>query len=435
VIYVINSWDKEKEIGLEVYYTDTKGIGGKLRKSAEDFVVCEISEPPHPVEDGEYTIVKLRAKNWETNRLIRQLSRRLGISRRRIGFGGTKDRRAVTTQLFSIKAPLKDVENINLKDVEISEIYSSTRGLNLGDLAGNAFDIIIKDIQCLESETEQLVSETQKELGGLFGFPNFFGHQRFGTLRPITHVVGRKIIEGDFKGAVYAYLGNPTEFEGKESFDARSMIGDGVDYAEALKMFPKQLSFERAMLNHLVKNDDDFIGAITALPKNLTMMFVHAYQSYLFNRILSKRIQSQLSPAEPQIGDIVLPLDSKGLPDYKKGIDVSSDNIEKVTKKISQKKAYLSALVPGAEGRYASGVQGEIERKVVEEEGISPEDFIIPQIRELSSKGRRRAIVSPINNFEYEMVKGGIKMQFELPKGCYATSLLREFMKTDMLKY
>jgi tRNA pseudouridine13 synthase len=142
---MINSSDEEKSIGLEVYYTDTKGIGGKLRKSAEDFVVREISEPPPPNEYGEYTIVKLKVKNWETNRLIRQLSRRLGISRKRIGFGGTKDRRAITTQLFSIKAPLKDVENINLKDVEIADVYTSERGLNLGDLKGNAFDIIIGD--------------------------------------------------------------------------------------------------------------------------------------------------------------------------------------------------------------------------------------------------------------------------------------------------
>jgi tRNA pseudouridine13 synthase len=251
---MIISSEEEKSIGLGVFYTDTKGIGGKLRKNAEDFVVNEISEPPHPVEDGEYTIVKLKAKNWETNRLIRQLSRRLGISRKRIGFGGTKDRRAVTTQLFSIKAPLRDVENINLKDVEIEEAYTSARGLNLGDLAGNAFDIIIRDTQCLDSEIERLVSETQKELSALFGFPNFFGHQRFGVLRPNTHVVGRKIIEGDFKGAVYAYLGGPIEIEGTEAFEARSMIGEGVDYAEALRMFPKELSFERAMMNHLVKN-------------------------------------------------------------------------------------------------------------------------------------------------------------------------------------
>jgi tRNA pseudouridine13 synthase len=432
---MINSSDEEKSIGLEVYYTDTKGIGGKLRKSAEDFVVREISEPPPPNEYGEYTIVKLKVKNWETNRLIRQLSRRLGISRKRIGFGGTKDRRAITTQLFSIKAPLKDVENINLKDVEIADVYTSERGLNLGDLKGNAFDIIIGDILCPESEIERLVSETQKELSELFGFPNFFGHQRFGALRPITHIVGRKIIEGDFKEAVYAYLGNPTEFEGSEASDARSMIRDGVDYAETLKMFPKHLSFERAMLNHLVKNEDDFIGAITTLPNNLTMMFVHAYQSYLFNRILSKRIQSKLSPAEPEIGDIVLPLDSKGLPDHKKGIDVNEDNIEKVTKKIAQNKAYLSALVPGAEERLASGEQGEIESKVVEEEGISPEDFIIPQIRELSSKGRRRAMVSPMKNFEYEVEKNKVGLRFELFKGCYATSLLREFMKADMLNY
>ncbi len=425
----------EMRTGIEVFFTNTRGLGGKLRRSAEDFVVREISQPPPSDENGEYTIVKITVKNWETNRLIRQISRRLGISRKRIGFGGTKDRRAITSQLFSIKAPLEDVKNINLKDVEIAEAYTSGKGLFLGDLKGNSFDIVIRDMQCPESEIAHLASETQKELHSLYGFPNFFGHQRFGALRPITHIVGKKLIKGDFKGAVFAYLGNPVQIEGPDAFEARKAVEESEDYAQALSMFPVHLSFERAMLNHLVKNEEDFIGAITTLPRNLTMMFVHAYQSYLFNRILSKRIESKLSPAEPEIGDIVLPLDSNGLPDHKKGIDVNEDNIEKVEKKIAQQKAYLSGLIPGAEESLASGKQGEIERKIVEEEKVSPVDFIIPEIREISSKGRRRALVTPMKNFGYEVEKEGIRMRFELPKGCYATSLLREFMKAEMLNY
>ena len=164
-------------------------------------------------------------------------------------------------------------------------------------------------------------------------------------------------------------------------------------------------------------------------------MFVHAYQSYLFNRILSIRIEKGLLTSQPLIGDIVLPVDNNGLPDHKKWIDVTKDNIEKIGKRIREGKAFISGLVPGAEVRLAGGEQGDIEKIVIEEAGVEPKDFIIPKMRALSSKGIRRELISPLKDFTYEIENEGVRMCFELMKGCYATSLLREFMKTDVLSY
>jgi tRNA pseudouridine13 synthase len=424
----------EQNIGLEVFFTSAKGIGGRLRKTAEDFVVEENSLPPERDDEGEFTIAQIRVRNWETNRLIRQLSRQLHISRKRIGFAGTKDRRAVTTQLFSIKAPLEYVKNISLKDVEILDCYSSGKGLSLGDLIGNRFHIVVSETENT-SVLENTVKEVSNELDALGGFPNFFGHQRFGTLRPITHIVGKKIMEGDFGGAVHTYLGDPVEIEGEETFSARQAFEKDGDYAEALRTYPKYLGFERAMLNHMVKNEDDFVGAVAVLPKNLTWMFVHAYQSFLFNKILSRRIEQGLLSNEPLPGDIILPPDANGLPDHKKYIDVTEDNIEKVTRKVREKKAFLSGLVPGTESRFADGMQGEIERKVLEQEGLAFKDFAVPQMMELSSKGIRRELVTPMRDFSCDVEGDSVKMHFELMKGCYATSLVREFMKTDIIKY
>ena len=432
---MIKASDDEKGIGIEVFYSNTKGIAGKLRKTAEDFVVEEISSPPESDDEGEYTIATIKAKNWETNRLVRQLSRRLGISRKKIGFAGTKDRRAITTQLISIKAPIENVKNLYLKDLEVQEAYASQKGLDLGDLIGNRFDIMIRDIQCPDSIAEKLISETLEELKVLRGFPNFFGHQRFGAIRPITHLVGKKILEGDFKGAVLTYLGNPVDIEGPGAIEARKALEEGKSYADVLMLFPKYFGFERAMLNHLVKNENDYIGALAVLPKNLSMMFVHAYQSYLFNRILSQRIERGLLTAEPLLGDMVLPVNSKGLPEHKKWIEVSEDNIGKVGKRVAEGKAFVSGLVPGADVKMAKGEQGEIERKVMDEVYADPKDFIVPKMRGLSSKGTRRELISPQKDFNYKIENEGVEMSFELIKGCYATSLLREFMKTDMLNY
>lgn len=432
---MIRASEKEIEIGIEFFYTNSNGIGGKLRKAAEDFIVEEISCPPIQGVDGEYTIARIKAKNWETNRLVRQLSRRLGISRKKIGFAGTKDKRAITTQLISIKAPMENVKKIHLKDFEVLEVYTSNKGLEIGDLIGNRFDITIRDIRFSESDALLILSKTLEELNTLRGSPNFFGHQRFGAVRPITHIMGKKILEEDFKGAVFEYLGNPRDIEGPEAQEARRAFDEGRSYSEVLALFPKYFSFERAMLNHLIKNENDFLGALAALPKNLSMMFIHAYQSYLFNKILSKRIEKGLLSLDPQIGDVILPVGENSLPDHKKWIDVTSDNIKKIKKRVEEEKATISGLVPGADAKLAGGEQGEIEREVIEDEKVEPKDFIVPQIRHLSSKGIRRELISPFKNFYYEIGDDQVNMKFDLMKGCYATSFVREFMKTDMLNY
>jgi tRNA pseudouridine13 synthase len=432
---MMDTKEDERTIGLEVFYSDTKGLGGKLRKSPEDFIVNEVSIYPPEDPNGAYTIAKIQSRNWETNRLVRQLSRGLGISRKRIGFAGTKDRRGISTRLFSIKAPLDEVKRIKLKDVELLDTFSSKKSLDLGDLLGNEFEITIRDCDDTISDANEIILNTKEEMDELGGLPNFFGHQRFGSFRPITHIVGKRIIEGDFKGAVLAYLGGPQKIEGEEAFLARKSVEDGESYADALLKFPKHLGFEKALLNHLVAKEDDFTGALENLPKNLQMMFVHAYQSFLFNRILSMRIKQKLPLNEPLLGDIILPKDSHGLAEPKNPITVKEDNIDKVKKKVNEGKAAISGLVFGYETKMAGGLQGEIEAQILQSEGVNEGNFIIPKIKKLSSKGMRRELVSQVKNFQFENLKDHVKMSFALNKGCYATSLLREYMKTDMLQY
>src|SRR5512133_1385727 len=96
----IETQGPERDLGMEVFFCPTKGSGGRLKRLPEDFVVDEISSPPPKAEPGKYTIATVTSTNWEMNRLVRQLSKQVGVSRNRIGFAGTKDKRAVTTQLL-----------------------------------------------------------------------------------------------------------------------------------------------------------------------------------------------------------------------------------------------------------------------------------------------------------------------------------------------
>ena len=208
----------ESEVGIRGYATSTPGIGGTIKAEPEDFVVEEIPRPPPPSDAGPYVIATLRVRNWETNRLVRELARTLRISRRRIGFAGTKDKRAVSTRLFSFEGISVEVlRALNLRDVEVLDAYLAPRPMEIGDLLGNRFRIVIRGVRGAPEAVLAWANATSREVRVLGGFPNFFGVQRFGSVRPVTHVVGRHIVRGAFREAVDAYVANPIAGEDPES--------------------------------------------------------------------------------------------------------------------------------------------------------------------------------------------------------------------------
>lgn len=431
----IECTNRERELGLEVFFTSTRGIGGRLRVLPEDFRVEEISDFPEESEDGRYTIATVTSTNWETNRLVRRLSKALRISRNKIGFAGTKDKRAVTTQLMSFEAPVEAVLALDIPQVEIAKVYRSRRKITIGDLIGNAFVIKVRECEVSGGDLENLCFDTYDQLKSLGGFSNFFGIQRFGALRPITHLVGKYIVKGEIEKAVMTYIAHPTPYELEETRAVRERLEKTRDFEEAYQNYPKKLTFERVVLKHLVEHPDDFTGAIGRLPANLQMMFVHAYQSYLFNRILSERIRRGLPLNQPLVGDIVLPLTAQNIPDHEKPIPVTRENLDLVEKQVKEGRAFVSGLLFGSESVIAEGEMGEIEHSIIDSEGISKEDFIVPQLPHCSSQGSRRELLCPLQDFELQVEGDTVTFRFRLWKGCYATSLLREFMKTDPIYY
>lgn len=421
----------ERDLGIEGFLTTTPGVGGTLKVSAEDFVVEEVSAPPPVVIEGSHTIARLRVREWETNRLVRQLARSLHISRHRIGYAGTKDKRAVTTQLFSFDGVEPDaLRSLRLKDVEVLETFRASRPLELGDLMGNRFRIVVRNLRESPEKAQDDVEETTRQLRDARGFPNFFGIQRFGSVRPITHVVGRHIVRGEFQAAVETYVANPIEGEDPDSYEVRAALEASGDVKGALQDYPKNYTFEKAILNHLAIHPDDHVGALRVLPLSLLIMFVHAYQSFLYNRILSERMRRGLSIREPIEGDLVLPADRNGLPDRERTIEVTPDNLERVASRCREGKAWVSAVLYGSESTFASGEMGEIERGAIKAEGVRPEDFIVPDIPRISSRGTRREILAPIRDLEAKIEDGNLCVAVELTRGAYATCLIREYTKT-----
>ncbi|MFH1580337.1 MAG: tRNA pseudouridine(13) synthase TruD, partial [Thermoplasmatota archaeon] len=370
---------------------------------------------------------------WEANRLVRRLGSNLHVGRSRIGFAGTKDGRSVATQLMSFNAPIDFVKSLEIPDVRITDVYTARRMISIGDLVGNKFQIRVTDIS-QGTDTEGICKAVKERLEPTSGFPNYFGIQRFGSVRSITHLVGKDLVRGDIEGAVMRYVANPLE-EDSEANDARRALQETKDFERAFDEYPMKLTFERMMIGHLKDNPGDFLGALKTLPYNLLMMFVHAYQSYLFNRTLSERIRKGMSIKEPEVGDMILPLSKNNVPDHDNPILVTEDNLEKAVRNAREGKAFVSGLIYGSESVFAQGRMGEIEKKIIENENLKRLDFQIVGLREASSKGTRRELLSPYKELSVKADKSEATFRFTLNKGCYATALLREFMKGDISQY
>ena len=425
----------ESDIGMRYYLTDVDGIGGRLKAEPEDFVVREISDRPEPCDDGKYVIVDVTSRNWETNRLMRLLSRSLRISRECVGIAGTKDKRAITTQLMSFKCSIGDLDNVDFKDVSFKDPYRARRGISIGDLFGNEFEIRVTESESSKEETQGVLDVVTSEIGRIGGFPNYFGVQRFGTIRPVTHKVGEAIVRGDIEGAVMTYLSAFSDFEDDATKEARVSMLNPSNWPDVISSIPDSLAFEKMMMDHLIANPDDWAGAITKLPGNLQMMFTHAYQSYLFNMMLSERMSRGLPLNMPVAGDEVIPLDSNGIPLHESPVEVTERNIDLVSRQVKMRKAYVAFPLYGSESRVAKGEIGEIQSKVLESEGIANKDFIVPGIPKCNSKGNMRELICPVSNLGHEVEEGGCRLSFSLPKGNYATCLLREVMKSEMNRY
>lgn len=395
----------DRLIGLEHFITSTKGIDGKLRTIAEDFFVEEISNVENfspevkNFQALEYTHFTLEKKNWNTVDAIKTIARLLGVSHKRFGYAGTKDKRALTRQRAAVwKIEPEQLADVRIKDIALSDFKKCSDRISLGDSLGNKFRITVRNLDLGEKELREIISETTNQLSKR-GIPNYFGYQRFGTIRPNTHIVGKEILRGNLEGAVMAYLTNPFETEKKDAYEARKSLQETKDFREALENFPVRLNFERSMLDALAKNPRDYAGALRRLPKKLRWMLVHGYQSFLFNKILSRMIEEEIS------------IKGKKIPLF------------------------------GYKSSFGEGRQGEIEREIIEEENIALENFRIKSMPELSSEGLLRdACIETSPSFEIggdELNEGKLKctVEFTLPKGSYATVVLREFMKTEPLNY
>jgi tRNA pseudouridine13 synthase len=412
----------ELSLGMEYYATDTPGTGGRLRTHPEDFVVEE--EPCEVGDEGPFLICRLTKKDWELQRAAKEISKILGISHRRIGWAGTKDKHAVTRQLISIYgATPEEIEKVALKDIQLEAVGRSKTALSLGSHQANRFAITIRD-----TTGENLADQVEEVTAGCGeAIPNYFGIQRFGVIRPITHHVGKHILHGDFEGAVCCYVGRAFPNEPSSVQEARSVFLETRDAVQALHALPVPLTYERSILHHLSARPGDYEGALRVLPPKLLSMFVSAYQSYLFNKTLSARLEEGRSLSFPSPGDRLV---------FEGGREdrVCESNMRAAELQLKRGRCRIAIFIPGSRSIEPAGPDDQVMASLLKEQAITPEAFQrSSEFVGIRYDGALRP-VSLSTDVSTKISGRDLDLSFSLPPGHYATTVCREFMKADPLQ-
>ena len=403
--------------GIKYYSTIFNGIGGNIKKSNDDFNVKEILDPnflkeltQHKTDNNIFPVYEIEKKGLDSNHAILILKNRLGINFKIVGI---KDAKATTSQYASTNNNKKIIKDIKVGEISLKFIGFSKKPIEKSMLIGNKFRIKINNPK---DSTSDNLSQFLSEINGV---GNFYGLQRFGSERLVTHLVGKAILKKKFNEAIDILLTYTTKFDSKFSIEIREKLKDIKNNSNIIKIIPKGMDIEKKIAYEITKGKDP-ISALRSIPINIRRLFVQAFQSFIFNKVLSTAIENEFSLTKCEKDDLCFEvIDRIVFGKIRRFENSDSSKYEKIP--IIRLPGY--AFQPG-KNRFDS-----IIKEILHDEDISAKDFFIKEMQELSETGGFRQAVFISKDFKYLTSGNSTEVEFAVPKGTYATTLLREIIK------
>ena len=401
------------QAGMDCYCTNFAGIKGTIKETNEEFQVSEIIDytflkPPYfsSVQNNEhkFPLYLLEKHNIDSNHAVIEIKKQSGLKLRIMGI---KDAKAETSQYASCEQTKNLPRDIITPKTKLTLLGFLRTPLSKSALIGNSFKIKIN--QTSDNDIHPFLLELNK-------IANFYGLQRFGSERMVTHLVGKALLERNYNKAIEYLLSYTSKYDSKFSKEIREKSRDPKNYQKLIKILPKGMDLERLMLYTLVKGKDS-IAVIRSIPINIRRLFVQAYQSYIFNKCLSSALLCNEDIQKCKDGDLCFeiekPLVFGKIRRFREGIDSNND----VTPAIR---------LVGYNYQPGKNRFDHITKRILTDENISPTAFYLKDLQELSLQMGFRQTSLCCNEFSHF---GMLELSFKLPKGSYATTLLRELIK------
>ncbi len=391
---------------------DLPGTGGIIKETPEDFLVAEIPSY-HPCGEGEHTFSEIEKRGIGTLEALRRLAKALGIVERDMGYAGMKDAVGVTRQTISIPrvAPERLLE-LQVPDIRVLSAVRHKNKLKLGHLQGNRFRLRIRETCPDAAERAAAVLAVLSRRG----LPNYFGVQRYGAQQN-SHLIGGALLRGDNRGAVDAIIGDPAKIRDERWRAAVEAYRQG-DLAESQRLFPGHCRTERDILSRLLRQPDDWGKALHAVHPRLRKLYLSAVQSFLFDQLLDGRLANFDKVVTGDLafkhanGACFLVTDALGEAPRAAAFEISP-----------------SGPMFGCKMMLPEGEPLAREEALLQCAGLNLTSFDLPD--GLRLEGGRRPLRVPVADVRVEEDTEGLVLEFALPRGSYATTVLREVMKTE----
>ena len=397
----------DRDVGMLAYSTGSEGIGGSLRRLSGDFVVSEVLYPEALSmigaggAGGGYAVYTMRKSKVDTRHAIARVRERSGLRLRALGL---KDAAAEAEQYVCTtgrRGPRPD--RVSAGGVELRLVGYSPRPLSGADMAGNRFSIRVRG-----------ASAPVATFGEYDRIANYYGHQRFGSARPVSHLVGRALLRGDYRGAAQLLLSFTSPHDRPEHAELRQMMADPACHRRAAGMLPRGMDLERIVLSGLIEHGDAR-RAMAAVPVAMRRLFAQAYQSYLFNVAASSLIESGEDIFSARAGDVCY--GPRGEPFRHDGGGGGAGGGVPGPVPAVPLAGYAHYRKTRFEGAVSAAMEGD---------GAGPRDFLAKGMPEIGLDGGFRSAAARCTAVS---TPGREAVSFELGRGSYATTVMREIMK------